>query len=413
MVIKERTSMPSVSIVTPTHDTKYLLELWDSIRDQKYTDWEWVIIANNGASVSINDPRVRIIQCPYKMKSVGFLKKYGFMEARGEYIAEVDHDDILTSDCLMEVIEAFNSDPNVGFVYSNDAIYAEEFIPYNEQFGWDHRQFKWNNKTYYEMIIPEAPPTFIWYMPDHIRVWRASVYREIGGHDENYDILDDQDLIIRTYLKTRIKHIDKCLYLYRISGENTWLQHERKIQEKTVEIYNYYAHLIAERYSELNNKMKIDLGGGFGKPEGYISLDLHNGDVKTDLNEHWPLEDNSVGIIRAYDIIEHLKDKQHVMSEAWRVLIDGGWFLIQVPSTDGRGAFQDPTHVSYWNENCFWYWTRKEKAQYIHNDTVKFQEFRLETIFPNEECRKYNIPYTIAYLSAIKSNKKRPHLVQI
>ncbi len=32
-------------------------------------------------------------------------------------------------------------------------------------------------------------------------------------------------------------------------------------------------------------------------------------------------------------------------------LYDEGWFLSQTPSTDGRGAFQDPTHVSMWNSN--------------------------------------------------------------
>jgi hypothetical protein len=98
------------------------------------------------------------------------------------------------------------------------------------------------------------------------------------------------------------------------------------------------------------------------------------------------------------------------MEEAYRVLADGGWLMISVPSTDGRGAFQDPTHISYWNENSFWYWTRKEIAKYIYNDYVRFQEFRLETIFPTDWHREHNIPYTVAYLAAIKSDKRRPHL---
>jgi hypothetical protein len=32
---------------------------------------------------------------------------------------------------------------------------------------------------------------------------------------------------------------------------------------------------------------------------------------------------------------------------------------ILVPSTDGRGAFQDPTHVSFWNANTFAYFSRQ------------------------------------------------------
>lgn len=405
-----------ISILTPTHNPKYIMELWETIKDQTYADWEWIILTNNGAKVDIYDERVRIIECPFNFKSVGFLKKYAFLQARGDYLAEVDHDDLLTPDCLDEVAKTFDSDKKIGFVYSNNAKLSDNFIPYNKAYGWGHRKFNWKDKEYYEMISFEPTAhsfAFIWYCPDHIRVWRADVYRELGGHDETLEVLDDHDLLIRTYLKTKIKHIDKCLYLYRITGDNTWLERNQKIQTGTVELYHKYAYQLAERWADLNGLKKIDLGGGFGKPEGYLSLDLKNGDIEANLNDKWPLEDNSVGVIRAHDILEHLPDKQFIMSEIWRVLADGGWLMAQVPSTDGRGAFQDPTHISYWNENSFWYWTRREQAKYIYNDKIKFQEFRLETIFPAEYHKQNNIPYAIAYLSAVKSDKRRPHLIKI
>jgi len=108
---------------------------------------------------------------------------------------------------------------------------------------------------------------------------------------------------------------------------------------------------------------------------------------------------------------EHLNDKHKIMAEIYRVLADDGWVFIQVPSTDGRGAFQDPTHVSYWNENCFWYYTRKDKAMFIRNDKIRFQEFKLDTFW--WEPRSDNIAITDAWLVAIKSDKRRPHPVKI
>jgi O-antigen biosynthesis protein len=37
-------------------------------------------------------------------------------------------------------------------------------------------------------------------------------------------------------------------------------------------------------------------------------------------------------------------------------LVPGGWLLAATPSTDVRGAFQDPTNCSFWNvPNSFWY----------------------------------------------------------
>lgn len=194
---------------------------------------------------------------------------------------------------------------------------------------------------------------------------------------------------------------------------NTWIEKNALIQTETVSIYRKYAYQIAERWSDLNGLLKIDLGGGFSKPAGYLSVDIKNGDVTGDLNKSWPLPDNSVGILRCHDILEHLQDKQHVMAEAWRVLADGGAMMVQVPSALGAGAFMDPTHVTYWVDKSFWYYTRQDQAQYIYNDKIKFQEFRLETGYPNDWAKANNIPYVIAHLYAIKSNKRRPHPVMI
>lgn len=105
--------------------------------------------------------------------------------------------------------------------------------------------------------------------------------------------------------------------------------------------------------------LKLNLGSADNYRPGYLNVDRFqygNVDVVTDLTQRWPWEDGSVDEILAYDIIEHLPDKIHTMNEAHRVLRLGGLFDIIVPTTDGRGAFQDPTHVSYWNRNSFFYY---------------------------------------------------------
>lgn len=71
----------------------------------------------------------------------------------------------------------------------------------------------------------------------------------------------------------------------------------------------------------------------------------------------WPWEDNSVDAIRAHDVIEHLPSPLHTMNEIWRVLKPGARIEIVVPTTEGRGADQDPTHISRWNRNSFLYYT--------------------------------------------------------
>jgi SAM-dependent methyltransferase len=157
-----------------------------------------------------------------------------------------------------------------------------------------------------------------------------------------------------------------------------------------------------EKWSKDNNLRLIDLGGAINAPEGYESYDRHQADIIGDLNEMWALEDSSVGLLRAHDIIEHLKDPIHTMNEAYRVLAHGGVFDILVPSTDGQGAWCDPTHISFWNKRSFRYYTEKGMRAYIEPEcSCKFQIVKLENIMMWE-----GIPYVQAQLIAIKDGMR-------
>ncbi|MBU1173479.1 MAG: class I SAM-dependent methyltransferase, partial [Proteobacteria bacterium] len=82
-------------------------------------------------------------------------------------------------------------------------------------------------------------------------------------------------------------------------------------------------------------------------------------DLVCDVIEGLPYEDNSVDTVRAHDFLEHIPIGKtiKVITEIWRVLKPGGIFDSLTPSTDGRGAFQDPTHVSFWNQNSWLYYS--------------------------------------------------------
>ena len=110
--------------------------------------------------------------------------------------------------------------------------------------------------------------------------------------------------------------------------------------------------------------LRLNLGCSTTCERGYLNVDLWtpawaapDNFLQVNLSASWPWEDSSVDEIRAHDIIEHLPDKMHTMNEIHRVLRHGGLVDILVPTTDGRGAWQDPTHVSFWNRNSFFYWT--------------------------------------------------------
>jgi len=103
--------------------------------------------------------------------------------------------------------------------------------------------------------------------------------------------------------------------------------------------------------------LMLNLGCGPSVLPGFVNVDLHPGpNVQVaDLRQPWPWPDSSVAYLYASHIIEHLPDKIFTMNELWRVLQPGATALIHVPTTEGPGAWQDPTHVSFWNRRSFLY----------------------------------------------------------
>lgn len=145
--------------------------------------------------------------------------------------------------------------------------------------------------------------------------------------------------------------------------------------------------------------MKLNLGCSDDLLDGYINVDkfpVSDEVFVADLSEPWPWPDSSVEQIRAYDIIEHLPDKIHTMNEMWRVLEPGGEAYIIVPTTEGHGAWQDPTHVSFWNQNTFLYFCP---------DFAEWQRFNgaygIKCAFRIVEGQKAELPDGVVKLSIV------------
>lgn len=119
--------------------------------------------------------------------------------------------------------------------------------------------------------------------------------------------------------------------------------------------------------------MKISLGCGKDKREGFIGLDH----VDFGWNKVWdatkdalPFADGSVDFIEAHNFVEHIERKYWVQmfNECWRVLKPNGVFEIIVPSAKRSMdlALADPTHLSFWSDGSLKYFTgeRPRNADY-------------------------------------------------
>lgn len=401
-----------ISIYTATHNTQFLQEAYDSIKDQPFD--EWVILYNHRAKpIRFDDKRVREV-VDTTDSGVGYYKRTACDFCTGDVLVELDHDDLLMPMAISMIRGIMTQHKDVGFLYSNTIRTDMEWNNlqhFNPDHGWKYRDVKYKDHDLEEVICFNPTPASvsrIWYAPDHVKAFRKEAYEKAGGYNAEHFILDDLDLMCRMYIETEFYHLNMPLYVYRVHGQNTWLEHNKAIQDGVYPIYHKYIENMALTWARRSELTAIDLGGRFNKDERYVSVDLKDADIKADLNKKWPMADNSVGVVRANDIFEHLKNPIHTMKELHRVLVPGGYAFIQVPSTDGRGAFQDPTHVSFWNQNSFLYYTDARWARYI-DTPVRFQAMFLGTTDKNQE----GVCWASAHLVKLADKVKVPGIISI
>lgn len=421
----ETTNDPLISVFTPSHSPRWLNLCYESLRTQTYKNWEWVVLLNQGAQwIAPPDRRVRIIHDTTSLKGIGAAKQSAVEECTGSILVELDHDDVLHPAALRWVRDAFAKHPEAGMVYSDyaqiDAVGKPRAVQFDDRFGWTYDTESIDGIDYPHPVAMSPTPhnvSYIWYAPNHLRAFTRIAYDKVGGYDPDLAVLDDQDLMCRLYQYGEFVGINKVLYGQRSHDDNTQgvahkpqTETNKFIQIDTVRLYDKYIQQNALVWAHRNDLLALDLGAAHSKPEGYLGVDQFDG-PGVDYVHSFPAQigfaESSVGVIRAVDFLEHVEDKVAMMNEIHRLLAPGGLLLSMTPSTDGRGAFQDPTHVAFWNENSFWYFTDRQYANYVPSITAKFQTSRMVTSFPSDWHRDHDISYVTANLIAIKDGTPR------
>lgn len=122
--------------------------------------------------------------------------------------------------------------------------------------------------------------------------------------------------------------------------------------------------------------LKLDLGCGPNKREGFTGVDAMQFDGKVDivcdLTQKWPWDDASVTEVHASHFVEHLTatERIHFCNELYRVLIVGAKCTLITPHWDSCRAYGDLTHQ--WppvSEFWFYYLSKGWRANNApHND---------------------------------------------
>ena len=276
-----KVNRPRFSVFTPVYKTgERIRRTYEGLKNQKWDNWEWVVVDDSPddetweilQEISEIDYRVKVHRIlPLTGGNVGLSKHRAAMLCSGDWLVELDHDDYLTSECLLISNDAILKFPDAGFLYTDccemyedgemkyyDHIWDGNYYARNDNyFDFGYAGHSWVNVDGKDVLAhhyPNVNPLTIRYnisMPNHARMWERKLYHEIGGHNKNMPIADDLELIIRTFLNTRMIHLRNILYFQYNNRNSTVDNNATDINRRARLIKDYYDILIHNRILEL------------------------------------------------------------------------------------------------------------------------------------------------------------------
>jgi O-antigen biosynthesis protein len=206
---------PLFSVLTPVHNPPLAIleETIGSVLAQSCEDWELCLVDDGSTDPQVRetlrrsvaaDPRIRMLRRE-TAGGIATATNAALEMARGEYVALLDHDDVLLPDALAHVAAVLRERPETDMLYSDEELF-EVGAP-THTFAKPH----WSPDLLRSQMYT-----------CHLGVYRRSLAEAIGGFRTEFDGSQDYDFALRLTERTnRVVHIPRVLYRWRAHAGST------------------------------------------------------------------------------------------------------------------------------------------------------------------------------------------------
>ena len=224
--------MPKVSVLTPIYNTKpeYLKECIDSILNQTFADFEFIILNDSPENVEIenivnlyHDDRIKYHK---NEKNIGISSSRNKLLdlAEGEYVAIFDHDDISCATRLEKEVKFLDENPDVGVVGSQAEFFPIKKITKYPEFNLDIKKAMMSiNPTNHTSLM----------------IRRSLLIKNNIRYDEKASPAEDYMLCLHLLRHTMFYTIPEVLVKYRVYEENTSHRQVLKMSNGAMLCRNY------------------------------------------------------------------------------------------------------------------------------------------------------------------------------
>ena len=228
---------PFFSVLTPVYDPPLaaLSAAIESVRAQTFRDWELILVDDASTSDAVRALLARAAAGEERITVIERAANGGIVAssndavraARGQFLALLDHDDVLVPHALEHVHAVLAESPEADYVYSDEDKIDAEGERYDE-----FRKPDWSPERLRGQMYT-----------GHLSVLRASLVRDVGGFRAGYDGSQDHDLVLRVTERARqVVHVPEVLYHWRVvpgsaAGDTeakpyAWVAGRRAVQDQ-------------------------------------------------------------------------------------------------------------------------------------------------------------------------------------
>ena len=231
---------PRFSVIVPVYRTpaRVLAACIESVLAQSYNYWELCVAfgdADNQENRQLlldfarRDPRIAVRVLESNL-GISANTNAALEQATGDYVAFLDHDDVLAPFALYEVAALLVKQPDTDFVYSDHDYLRDE-----------------DSSRFQPLFKPDWSPEIMFsanYIT-HLTVIRRRIVDEVGRYDSLTDGSQDWDLFFKVMAKTdKFAHIPRVLYHWRVHPESTALNADAKTYTADTQLLSLRRHMV-------------------------------------------------------------------------------------------------------------------------------------------------------------------------
>ena len=266
--------MAKISIIIPTYNyAQYICEAIESVLNQTYKDFK-IIVIDDGSTDNTKEvikPYLNKMKYIYQQNSgPSAARNRGIQEAKGEYIAFLDADDIWLPQKLELQIKFMEKEKEVGLIFSDMILFNEKGIIKNsflkEKLFFNKLSIKPLSST--EKVIYDNVFNALLqenFIPTNTVIVKKECFNKVGFFDKTLFSVEDRDMWLRIGLFYDIGFINFPLVLTRFHETNISANQELALKSrlKVMKKFLNYSNLPIKSKKIIKqtiNKIYFDLG---------------------------------------------------------------------------------------------------------------------------------------------------------